>query len=59
VTCSSSLKRLSHRRITTGHLLIAILESPDEHTSVIASSLPDTQEIASAVINALGGEEET
>jgi hypothetical protein len=52
-------ERLSHRPLTTGHLLIAILESPDEHTSEITNSLHDVREIATAVIDALPGEEET
>jgi ATP-dependent Clp protease ATP-binding subunit ClpA len=51
-------ERLSQRPITTGHLLIAILESPDEHTSQITNSLHDVREIATAVIDALPGEEE-
>jgi ATP-dependent Clp protease ATP-binding subunit ClpA len=52
-------ERLSQRPITTGHLLIAILESPDEHASEITNSLHDVREIAIAVIDALPGEEET
>jgi ATP-dependent Clp protease ATP-binding subunit ClpA len=51
-------ERLSHRPITTGHLLIAILESPDEHTSEITSLLPDVSEITAAVIDASLGQEE-
>jgi ATP-dependent Clp protease ATP-binding subunit ClpA len=48
--------RLDHRALTTGHLLIALLESPDERTSEIISSLPDVREITTAVIDALPGE---
>lgn len=51
-------ERLSHRPITTGHLLIAMLESPDEHTGEITSLLPDIREITAAVIDALPGQEE-
>jgi ATP-dependent Clp protease ATP-binding subunit ClpA len=52
-------ERLSHRPLTTGHLLIAILESPDKHTSEITNSLNDVREIATAVLDELPGEEET
>jgi ATP-dependent Clp protease ATP-binding subunit ClpA len=52
-------ERLHSRPLTTGHLLIAMLESPDQHTSEIASALPDIHEIATAVIDALPGEENT
>jgi ATP-dependent Clp protease ATP-binding subunit ClpA len=52
-------ERLGHRALTTGHILIAILEHPDEHTSEIISSLPDTREITAAVIDVLPGEEDT
>ena len=52
-------ERLNHRSLTTGHLLIAILESPDEHTGEIARSLPDAHEITAAVINAMPGQDET
>jgi ATP-dependent Clp protease ATP-binding subunit ClpA len=51
-------ERLGQRPITTGHLLIAILESPDEHTSEIARLMPDVSEIIAAVIDALPGPEE-
>jgi ATP-dependent Clp protease ATP-binding subunit ClpA len=51
-------ERLSQRPITTGHLLIAILESPDEHTSEITNSLPDVREISAAVIDAVPSDEE-
>ncbi len=52
-------ERLDHRPLTTGHLLIAILESPDEHTGEIAGLLPDVREISAALIDALPGHEET
>jgi ATP-dependent Clp protease ATP-binding subunit ClpA len=52
-------ERLSHRPITTGHLLITILESPDEHTSEITSSLPEIRDIATAITDALPRDEET
>lgn len=51
-------ERLGHRALTTGHLLIAILERPDEHTGEIISSIPGIREIT-AVIDALPGEETT
>jgi ATP-dependent Clp protease ATP-binding subunit ClpA len=51
--------RLGHRPLTTGHLLLAMLESPDEHTSEITRSLPDVREITAAVIDALHSEAET
>jgi ATP-dependent Clp protease ATP-binding subunit ClpA len=51
-------ERLSHRPFTTGHLLIAILESPDEHTSEITRSLPDARDLSAAVIDALPGADE-
>jgi ATP-dependent Clp protease ATP-binding subunit ClpA len=50
-------ERLGHRPLTTGHLLIAILESPDENTAEITSLLPDSREITAAVIGALPGQE--
>ena len=52
-------ERLGHRALTTGHVLIAILESPSEHTSEIISSLPGIREITAAVIDALPGQEDT
>jgi ATP-dependent Clp protease ATP-binding subunit ClpA len=50
-------ERINHRALTTGHLLIAILESPDERTGTITSALPDAREITAAVIDALPGDE--
>lgn len=52
-------ERLHHRTLTTGHLLIAILERAGEHTSEIISSLPDVREITAAITDALPGQENT
>jgi ATP-dependent Clp protease ATP-binding subunit ClpA len=51
-------ERLGQSSLTTGHLLVAILESPDEHTGEITRLLPDGREITAAVIDALPGQEE-
>jgi ATP-dependent Clp protease ATP-binding subunit ClpA len=51
-------ERLGHRALTTGHVLIAILERPDEYTSEIISSMPGLREVT-AVIDALPGQEDT
>src|SRR5262245_22154552 len=51
-------ERLGHRALTTGHVLIAILERPDEYTSDIISSVPGIREIT-AIIGALPGQEDT
>ena len=51
-------ERLDHRALTTGHVLIAILERPDEYTSEIISSVPGIREVT-AVIDALPGQEDT
>jgi ATP-dependent Clp protease ATP-binding subunit ClpA len=50
-------ERLDHRPLTTGHLLIAILESPDGRANEITMLLPDVSEIATAIIEALPGDE--
>jgi ATP-dependent Clp protease ATP-binding subunit ClpA len=52
-------ERLHHRTLTTGQLLIAILERAGENTSEIISSLPDVREITAAVTDALPGQENT
>jgi hypothetical protein len=52
-------ERLGHRALTTGHVLIAILERPGERPGEIISSLPDSREITAAVIDALPGGEDT
>jgi len=49
-------ERLNHRPLTTGHLLIALLEGIEEQTSDLISSLPDISEITAAVIEALPAE---
>jgi hypothetical protein len=51
-------ERLGDRALTTGHLLIAILERPNEYTSEIISSISGLREIT-AVIDALPGQEDT
>ena len=51
-------ERLGHRAFTTGHVLIAILERPDEYTSDIIGSVPGIREVT-AVIDALPGQEDT
>jgi hypothetical protein len=51
-------ERLDHRPLTTGHLLIAIVESSDEHAGEITRLLPDVRKITAAVIDALPGQEE-
>ena len=62
-------ERLSHRALTTGHVLVALLErahtlaaiperAPDL-TSEIIRSLPGVHETTAAVIEALPGEEDT
>ncbi len=52
-------ERLGHRALTTGHVLLAILERFGEHSSDIISSLPGIGEIAAAVTDALPGAEDT
>ena len=52
-------ERLGHRTLTTGHLLLGILERASELTSEIIRSLPDAREIAAAVSSALPGGEDT
>jgi hypothetical protein len=51
-------ERLGHRALTTGHVLIAILERPDEYTSDIIGSVPGIREVT-AIIDALPGQEDT
>jgi ATP-dependent Clp protease ATP-binding subunit ClpA len=51
-------ERLGHRALTTGHVLIAILEHPGEYTSEIISSIPGLREVT-AIIDALPGHEDT
>lgn len=52
-------ERLDHKPLTTGHLLIALLESPDERTAEIAQSLPEFEAITGAILEALPSAEET
>jgi hypothetical protein len=63
-------ERLDHSAVTTGHLLIAVLERRrlgpgldrrdiDERASQITSSLPDIAAITAAVIEALPDDEDT
>lgn len=52
-------ERLDHRPLTTGHLLIALLQRPDETSSEIAQSLPELSTIIAAIIDALADDEET
>jgi ATP-dependent Clp protease ATP-binding subunit ClpA len=52
-------ERLGHRALTTGHVLLAILERYAYLTIEFVSSLPDIREITAAVIHALPGEEDS
>lgn len=52
-------ERLQHRPLTTGHLLIALLEDPDERTTGIVDSLPDAATITAAIIDVLARASET
>jgi ATP-dependent Clp protease ATP-binding subunit ClpA len=52
-------QRLGHRTLTTGHVLLAILERADERPSEIISPLPGTREISAVVADALPGGEDT
>jgi ATP-dependent Clp protease ATP-binding subunit ClpA len=51
--------RLNQKQLTTGHLLIALLESPDERTAEIAQSLPEVTTITRRILEALPGGAET
>ena len=46
-------ERYGHPSLTTGHLLLGLLERPDERCRAIAASLPGTDEMTEAVIQAL------
>jgi ATP-dependent Clp protease ATP-binding subunit ClpA len=50
---------LGHRAVTTGHVLIAVLECADEQASEITSLLPGIREITAAITDALPGNEDT
>jgi ATP-dependent Clp protease ATP-binding subunit ClpA len=52
-------ERLDHRALTTGHVLLAILERYAYLTIEFISALPGIREITAAVIDALPGEEDT
>jgi hypothetical protein len=52
-------ERLGYRALTTGHVLLAILERAGDHTSDIISALPGTGEITAAITDALPGQEDT
>ena len=52
-------ERLGHRALTTGHVLLAILERAGEHASEIISSLPGIREITAEITDALPGGEDT
>jgi len=51
--------RFAHRELTTGHLLLAILEHPDEDTATVLDSPRDAKQIAAQVTEALPGDEHT
>jgi ATP-dependent Clp protease ATP-binding subunit ClpA len=52
-------ERLDHRALTTGHVLLAILERYAYLTIDFINALPPIREITATVIDALPGEEET
>jgi hypothetical protein len=52
-------ERLHHIALTTGHVIIAILERLGEDAREIIAWLPGIGEITAAVIDALSGEEYT
>jgi ATP-dependent Clp protease ATP-binding subunit ClpA len=52
-------ERLDHRALTTGHVLLAILERYAYLTVEFISALPPVREITAAVIDALPGQEDT
>jgi ATP-dependent Clp protease ATP-binding subunit ClpA len=52
-------ERLDHRALTTGHVLLAILERYAYLTIEFISPLPGIREITAAVIDALPGDEDT
>lgn len=49
--------RFGHRELGTGHLLLAILEHPDQSTAELIESLPDVRRLAAEVTDALPGDE--
>ena len=50
--------RLGHRSLNTGHLFLAVLDSPDERVAEALAALPDVQSIAAAILVALPGDEQ-
>ena len=52
-------ERLDHRALTTGHVLLAILERYAYLTIDFIDALPPIREITAAVTGALPGEEDT
>jgi ATP-dependent Clp protease ATP-binding subunit ClpA len=52
-------ERLDHKALTTGHVLLAILERYAYLTIDFINALPGIREITAAVIDALPGEEDT
>jgi ATP-dependent Clp protease ATP-binding subunit ClpA len=52
-------ERLDHRPLTTGHLLLAVLERYAYLTIDFIDALPPIREITAAVIDALPGQEDT
>ena len=51
-------KRLDHRALTTGHVLLAVLERYAYLTIEFIASLPSIREITAAVLDALPGQED-
>jgi ATP-dependent Clp protease ATP-binding subunit ClpA len=49
--------RLGHSSLSTGHLFLAVLESPDEETLKTLQTLPDAEQIVIEVRDALPGNE--
>jgi len=54
----SIAERIDHRALTTGHLLLAILEDPGERAREITRTLPDVREITAAVSGLLPSDEQ-
>ncbi|MGH3495122.1 MAG: hypothetical protein ACRDQ1_18075 [Sciscionella sp.] len=52
-------ERLNHWRLTTGHLLIALLQHSDKRASQITRSLPSLSEITAVVAEALPGTQDS
>ena len=52
-------ERIDHRPLSTGHLLIALLENPDERTNEIVESVPELAAMTVPIIDALANDDET